>query len=218
MSKTVTIGQNEHELPQQGENPAWGEDLSDIIEDLIDNINNIAGPYDILETSNTILNTAGEKDVTGAYFDPTKVREFVFTYTVSRTTTKAISDVTDLGGGFVQVTSDEHSLQTGDAIVISGSGVIDGAKTVTEIVSTTEFKVAGSGSSSAGSFDAELVESGEIEGNHGQQGWTLVHSVNGDAKILLDINVDGFFKYTPTVLGGTAHSGIIKYIAKSLAK
>ncbi len=56
MSKRVTIGSHTYDLPLQGENPSWGEEISDIIEALIDSSNNTNGPYDILTTSALIAN------------------------------------------------------------------------------------------------------------------------------------------------------------------
>lgn len=102
MSKKVTIGTTTYNLPTEGSSPAWGEDMSAIIQALIDVANNSQGPNDILESSATIANSGTfPAQIPGFYFDPSTVRSFVAEYTISRKIDPGTGQVEHLESGTV---------------------------------------------------------------------------------------------------------------------
>ena len=220
--KQVTIGSETFQLPIQGSSAPWGEELSDLIEAMVDSINTTNGAADITETSATILNTAGFKDIQGLAFDPTKVRSAEISYNISRTTIKTISSI-PTGTGTIQIDcSDNHNLFTGDSIIISSSNStpsIDGTYTVTK-VDANSFTISIANpvtvSGNAGTFPVQLVESGTLIINYGQQGWEVARYRQGEAYVDIDYTTAGQAQYNPTVLDGTGHTGLIKFIAKAL--
>lgn len=222
--KDVTIGTESYKLPLAGANPPWGEELSDIIQALIGAVNVSQGPNDIQETSATLLNTAGVKSIIGLAFNSAQVRSVEVSYNISRSINKAISNI-PIGTGIIQIDcSDDHNLFKGDTITISSSDstpVINGTFTVDSIVDSKSFMmdigavnitVAGT----IGSFGMQLVESGILMCNYGQQGWSLSQERVGDTLVELEVNSSGQFTYEPEVLDGTTHIGLIKFIAKAL--
>ena len=221
--KSITIGSETYQLPQMGSSPPWGEELSDLIEAMADGINTTSGAADITETSAPITNVAGAKDIQGLAFDPAVVRSAEISYNISRTITKTISTI-PTGTGTIQVTfTDKHNLFTGDTATLAGTNStpsINGTYTVTKISDYiikipigTPVTVAGS----AGTCSVQLVESGTLLINYGQQGWNICRE-GSVAKAFVDIDFTsgGQAQYNPTVLEGTSHSGLIKFIAKAL--
>lgn len=223
--KSVTVGNETHNLPLAGSSAPWGEELSDLIDALVNAVNIVQGPQDIQETAATILNTAGAKDITGLAFNTSTIRSVEISYNVSRKITKAIADI-PTGTGVQTITcTDDHDLFTGQSITIASSNStpsIDGvytitktgAKTFTIDYGATTVTVAGT----AGSFDVELLESGIWLANYGLQGWEMTEYGNnvGAAKVVFDIGASGQATYNPTVLEGTGHVGLVKFIAKAL--
>jgi hypothetical protein len=85
MSKRITIGSNTYNLPLAGENPGWGEELSDIIEALADASNDSVGPDDILETSALISNNISSATNINLFkFNTSTVRSFEAQYYIFR--------------------------------------------------------------------------------------------------------------------------------------
>jgi len=223
--KDVTIGSESYKLPLSGASAPWGEELSDLIDAMVDAINVVQGPQDIQETSATVLNTSGAKDITGLAFNTTTIRSVEISYNLSREITKAISTI-PTGTGVQTITfTDDHNLFTGDTMTIAASNstpAIDGvyivtktgAKTVTINYGAVTVTVAGTSATVA----VQLVESGTWLANYGSQGWGMTeYGVNaGAAKVVFDISASGQATYNPTVLEGTGHVGLIKFIAKAL--
>lgn len=220
--KTITIGSNTYQLPKLGASPPWGEELSDLIEAMADAINTTSGAADITETSSNIVNSSGAKEILGLAFDPTKVRSAEISYNITRSINKAISSI-PTGSGTIQITySDKHNVFTGEKITITNSNStpsINGTYDVTKISDyiikipiLADVTVAGN----TGSSIVQLVESGTLLINYSQQGWHVTRYRQGDAFVDIDFNSSGQAIYTPDVLDGTSHSGIIKFIAKAL--
>lgn len=83
MSTVVTISGTDYNLPAQGSNPPWGNDLSDIITALVAVANSTIGAGDILSTSFTITNnTAVAAPITGLSFDTSIVRSAIIPYSI----------------------------------------------------------------------------------------------------------------------------------------
>ena len=223
--KTVSIGSEQYQLPLQGANGPWGEELSSLLEGMVDSINTTNGAADITETSATIANTSGAKDIQGLAFDPANVRSAEISYNITRTITKAISSI-PTGTGTLQVTfSDKHNLFTGDTATLAGTDStpsINGTYTVTkisdyiiEITIGTPVTVSGS----TGTCSVQLVESGVLFINYSTQGWVVERE--GPAKqafVDIDFTAGGQGQYNPTILEGTSHVGLMKFVAKALLK
>ena len=47
MAKELILGTDVYVLTQQGDSPTWGEEVSSLLEGLVDSVNNISGPYDV---------------------------------------------------------------------------------------------------------------------------------------------------------------------------
>lgn len=85
MSKTVTVNGTNFTLNQQGDNPPWGENLSDLIEALVEVANSVAGPNDILTTSFDLANNiSSATNVTGLQFSTAAVRSAIINYSLYR--------------------------------------------------------------------------------------------------------------------------------------
>jgi hypothetical protein len=220
--KTVTIGSETYQLPQAGASPPWGEELSALIEAMIASINTTNGAADITETSAVILNTSGVKDIQGLAFDPVIVRSGEISYSLVRTITKAITDI-PTGTGTIQITcSDKHDLFTGDSTTIAASNStpsINGTYVITkisdyifQITIPTPVTVAGTSATTS----VQLVESGTLLINQGQQGWSMTRIREGDALVDIDFTSGGQAQYNPTILQGTSHVGLMKFVAKAL--
>lgn len=100
MAKTVTINGQNYTLSQQGDNPAWGEQLSSLLQALIDVSNNISNTGDISLTSFTVANNVSSAtDVTSLQFDVGVVRAATISYSVYRSTT--LSELAECGQIYV---------------------------------------------------------------------------------------------------------------------
>jgi hypothetical protein len=83
----ITINGLEYNLPQQGEDPPWGEELSDIIKALADVAATTVGVGDILTTNYTPANNVSSAtNVTGLLFDTAAVRSAIISYSINRST------------------------------------------------------------------------------------------------------------------------------------
>jgi hypothetical protein len=223
--KEVQVGTSTYELPLQGANPPWGEELTDLIEALVDAVNVAQGPNDITETSVTLINTAGIKNINGLAFNPLQVRSAEISYNISRRITKAVSNIPTGTGVITITTATPHNLNNNNVITLNNTNCvpsIDGVYNITKI-SNTEFSInigiiEITDTGNLGNFDIELVESGIMLCNYGLQGWSLSMERIGNALANIELLSSGQFTYEPTILTGSSHNGIIKFIAKALIK
>lgn len=86
MAIEVTINGNTYSIPEQGNDPPWGESLSDLLQALVDVANIVSGTGDISNTSIAVNNTATTTDVTGLQFDPLVIRSAIISYSLYRKT------------------------------------------------------------------------------------------------------------------------------------
>ena len=85
MSKTVQIGSNVYTIPEEGENPGWGEDLTAYLEGIADALANVQGPNDILITSASLNNNQSTfANVAGLQFNTAQVQAIEVKYLVIR--------------------------------------------------------------------------------------------------------------------------------------
>jgi hypothetical protein len=83
MSTNLTINGTVYPLPTQGDNPPWGESLSNIITALASVVNSTTGPSDILVTSFALTNNqSSPANVIGAAFNTASVRSAIISYSL----------------------------------------------------------------------------------------------------------------------------------------
>lgn len=94
MAKQVTVNGNPYILNQQGDNPPFGEQQSELIEALVNVANNTVGTGDILTTSfNVANNVTSPTNVTGLQFDTATIRSAIIEYSIYRSTsTEEVSE------------------------------------------------------------------------------------------------------------------------------
>ncbi len=87
MSTSVTINGSDYLIPEQGQNPPWGEDLNSLLDAMVELLNASSSSTDISTTLFTIANnTASVANVIGLSFDTTQVRSGIISYSVYRST------------------------------------------------------------------------------------------------------------------------------------
>lgn len=97
MPKNVTVGTEVFEIPVQGENPDWGEEVTDWIEAISAEVANFSGPYDISNTTFTLANDqSSAASINGFAFSTSFVRAFQAEYFIERDT-DSITKLTESG-------------------------------------------------------------------------------------------------------------------------
>jgi len=100
MAISVIIDGSTYSIPVQGQNPAWGSDLSDLLVAITNVLNFTVGLSDILLTNFTVANNqASVADITGLSFDSTVVRSAIISYSLYRST--ASSELSECGQIYV---------------------------------------------------------------------------------------------------------------------
>lgn len=90
MSISVVINGTTYPIPTQGQNPAWGTDLTDFLVALSNVVNSLNGSSDVLTTVFNIANNqSSSANIVGASFDTSQVRAVRVTYDVYRHTSSA---------------------------------------------------------------------------------------------------------------------------------
>lgn len=98
MSKTLQIGSETFEYPENRENPGWGEEATGWAEAVTDAIANVQGPNDILTTSaNLNNNQAVAANVNNFRFDTSEVQAISAEYLIIRVYDSGSSTVTESG-------------------------------------------------------------------------------------------------------------------------
>lgn len=87
MSIILQVNNIPFTIPTQGEQPAWGEGLTDYLTEVARVLNSLKGANDILETGATIQNNVTTfQDIPDFKFNPATVRSFAVQCSVSRET------------------------------------------------------------------------------------------------------------------------------------
>ena len=87
MSKTLTIGSETFEFPEQGTNPDWAEEVTDWATAVTDALQNVQAPNEILITSALINNNQSvPANIAGFSFNTSEVRSINAEYYIKRTT------------------------------------------------------------------------------------------------------------------------------------
>jgi hypothetical protein len=98
MPKILIIGTEEYEIPLQGENPDYGEQLTDFFEAVSDALTTVQQPNDILPTQASINNNQSSfTNIPGFSFDTSEVIAINAEYIVNRSTTAPAQKVTESG-------------------------------------------------------------------------------------------------------------------------
>ena len=102
MAIPLTLNGVTYNYPENGEDPNWSEDATGLIVAIVDTLNTLVAPGDILSTTATINdNVAVPVDVNGMNFDPTLVRATNVTYSIYRISTDNPSGNTEDGTIFL---------------------------------------------------------------------------------------------------------------------
>jgi hypothetical protein len=98
MSKTVQIGSRVFEIPDQGDNPGWGEEVTAWIEAATDALSSVQGANDILVTSATLANNQSTAaDIPGLLFNIAEVERVEIDYIITRVYDLGASTLTEAG-------------------------------------------------------------------------------------------------------------------------
>lgn len=102
MSTIVTLNGTNYTVSAQGASPPWGDDQADLLLELVSIAQSTSSSSDIVTTSfNLANNVASVANVTGASFDTSLIRGFIFSYSVYRNTnSNEASEVGQLYGTF----------------------------------------------------------------------------------------------------------------------
>lgn len=86
MSRNLQVGNDVYIIPDQGDNPPWGEDVSDWMEAVTDTLaNEVRGPNDILATSaNLANNQVSPANISGLTFDVSDILSVRIDYYIKR--------------------------------------------------------------------------------------------------------------------------------------
>ena len=96
MAIELTVNGNTYSIPENRENPGWGEELTSWMDAITDVAAGITGVGDILQTSVTIANnTASATNLAAFTFDPGTVRGAEITYAIYRNT--SASELAEFG-------------------------------------------------------------------------------------------------------------------------
>jgi hypothetical protein len=151
MSTQVTLNGSTFNIPNQGENPPWGEELTDLLVELVEVSNSSVGTADVLLTSFTVANNqSSAANVTGASFDTSQVRSFIMQYSIYRSTsTNELSEVGHLYGTYKSTAGTWDLAQT-----YSGSSGVTFTITSAGQIQYTSTNVSGSSYSGKMKFKA----------------------------------------------------------------
>lgn len=222
MAVNIVINNQTYSIPTSGANADWGEELTDAIVAIAGTLNTLSGPFDVLTSSASILNTATTQSPNGYIFSSNEVRSFESRYVITRKVSKQISSSTvDVAGVITVTTTTPHDLSQGDVVSVAGSNStasINGQRTVTAVISPTEFEITVAPGSvtvagSTGNFEVLLVQTGRVHGAFGMQGWVFNHfAILGDSRVNLNVNqTTGQIEVIPEILTGTNYSGTITF-------
>jgi hypothetical protein len=86
MSRNLQVGNDIYIIPDQGDNPPWGEDVSDWMSAVTDTLSNeVRGPNDILPTSSNLANNqVTPANISGLIFDVSEVLSVEIKYYIKR--------------------------------------------------------------------------------------------------------------------------------------
>jgi hypothetical protein len=126
MSKILIIGTEEFEFPNQGDNPDYGEQVTDWATAVSDALQSVQQPNDILVTAANIANNiAVPTNIPGFSFDTAEVQSINCEYIIRRTTTSPAQVIQE--SGFIEGNFDGSNW----AISVRATGSADVSLSIT---------------------------------------------------------------------------------------
>lgn len=122
MSKTLIVGAESFQFPENRESPGWGEESSAWAEAVTKSLEEVMGPGDLSQKTSTIDNgvTSPKRDILGFFIDPAIVRAAVCEYSVHRKTSS--TERVEVGQLFIMYKSGINGANSGFEIVQVGGG------------------------------------------------------------------------------------------------
>lgn len=114
----VTINGTVYSIPDNNDNPAWGEELHDLLVALAAGVNATSTAGDIATTSFSVPNVAATVSVTGVSFDTTTIRSAILSYSIYRTT--ATTETSEAGNIYITYKSTAGSWELSQTHVGDG--------------------------------------------------------------------------------------------------
>lgn len=97
-TKTVTIGTKDFEIPIEGANPPWGEELTAFFVAIGEALSSVQGPNDILITSASLSNNQSVfSNIPGLVFNTGQVQGLEVDYLVVRVYDAGATTITEFG-------------------------------------------------------------------------------------------------------------------------
>jgi hypothetical protein len=131
MSRNLQIGNDIYPFPDEGENPSYGEDVTEWAQAVTDALENVQGPNDILLSSATLNNNQTTyEDVNGLVFNTGEVQAIEIDYFVVRTYDAGVTVIAESGkmignyNGSVFVISVENVGDAGVDFDITNAGQV----------------------------------------------------------------------------------------------
>ena len=98
MPKKLVVGNEEFEIPLQGENPDWGTEVTDFLEAVAGALETVQQPNDVLlTTANIANNQTTPANIAGFSFTTAEVQAINCEFFVSRSTTSPAQTITESG-------------------------------------------------------------------------------------------------------------------------
>lgn len=120
MSIPVVIQGITYDIPTQGESPPWGDELTSLLQALVNEINSSIGPSDILTTGFAAANNQSSSAiVTGLSFDPAKVRSAIISYSIYQSS--STNEFSECGQIFITYKSIAHTWELSQVYVGSSA-------------------------------------------------------------------------------------------------
>lgn len=220
MGRSLVVGSETFDYPNNNEDPGYGEQASDWANAITDILSSLTSAYDILDTTASLTNNqSSAASVTGLSFSSTVTRSFIIDYTVYRyADTNTITAYADGSGGKVVVTMAAHGLSDGNTVVISGSTNYNGTFVISDVTTNT-FEITDTwvADDAAGTYKAYSRESGKILGVYdGISAWIFTNEYNGNAGVDFNVTTAGQVQYFTTSIAGSNYTGTIKFRAKTI--
>lgn len=97
MARTLTVGSDTFEYPEDGSDPGWGGEATDWAEAITDRLQSISNASDISATQIDILNNVSGQLIPGLVLNPVTVRGATIPYAVYRTVASSGPDYSEVG-------------------------------------------------------------------------------------------------------------------------
>lgn len=157
MSKTVIVGTEEFQIPEVGENPGYGEQLSDFFVAVADALSSVQKPNDIIQTSANIANNVSvATNIPGYSFDTSEVRAISSQFLITRSTDTPAVTITE--SGYIEGNFDGTNWNI--SIRSNGNSGVDLSITPAGQIQYTSTDLAGAGYVGSIIFEAKVFNQG----------------------------------------------------------